>query len=345
MQYSEIKKIISRINAGIATNDEIEKINHWYNHHDDSTIEVSTNPADIKQNIWNNIINKPHKKSYIRLYLSIGSAAALLLMGTYFYTKEKQPSVRQDFTSTLSLKNEIGEERIISTTIEDFLDSTKYVDLSKINSSAIRFVETKDGEFVKIILPDGSKVALNTDTKIEIDENFNTGKERIVHLDGEAYFEIAKNSKRPFFVKTKAQVIRVVGTKFNVKAYAEQSKIITALYEGQIVVSDNKVEKIVSPNQMVISDENGLRVEDKDLSISKSWRNVQFSFEEEKIEDVLSQLASWYGFKIKYESKIPNQLITGQLESGAELKDILLVFKDLTGGSFTLESNELHIKF
>ncbi|NGM72812.1 FecR family protein [Sphingobacterium sp. SGL-16] len=344
----EINEIIQRINQGIASESDKDKLEAWYNSFDDtqSTIYSTFSPDQIKESIWHRVsgqlFNEKIKK-FRKLYIASAAAAAVVAAGFFFYPSHAE---NNKLTSGVRLFDENGNGSVINSSLEDFLDSTKYVGLAGNSTDLnVRVLQTGHGEFIKVILPDGSKVAMNSNTKIQLKKNFGEEGNRIVYLDGEAFFDVKKHNNQKFIVRTKDQSIEVLGTKFNVKSYAKLAETVTVLYEGKIKLRNEQKAVMVAPNEVVTNDGEDLIKVAKDVKHTTSWRQMKFSFEEELIQDVIEQLSNWYGFQIQYQDEIPVQRISGELEQGMKLKDVLLVLENLSGAKCQLSNNILTIQF
>lgn len=345
----EIKDIINRINQGIASSSDKKILDAWYNTFDDSKTNVNIDSTlnALKQTIWSKIslkLVKPKSVKLRRFYIA-GAAASVLLCGFLFYTYN---SDQKKLSSRVQLSDEFGNSNVIVSSVNDFLDTTKYVELAKNAAKLnVRALQTGAGELIKVILPDGSKVSMNSNTTLQLKKDFGKEDSRIVYLDGEAYFDVKNNSNQKFIVRTKDQSIEVLGTKFNVRSYAKQLETVTALYEGKIELINNNstVSLLVNPNELVRNDGQNLSKETKDLKNNMMWRQMKFSFDDEPIHDVIDKLSNWYGFVPELKGSYPSQRISGQLEQGMNIKDVLQVLENLTGGNFQLSNNKLTIQF
>lgn len=343
----EIDEIIRRINQGTASASDKEKLNVWYASFDDSEsiVNKNTDSKKLKDIVWRKISTQLFFQNRIkirRIYLS-GAAAVALLCGIILYNF---PSDNTNLTSGVRILDEQGNSNVIASTIDDFLDSTKYIQLkSSLGDLNVRVLQTGAGEFIKVILPDGSKVSMNSNTKIQLKKDFGKEGNRIVYLDGEAFFDVSKKEDQKFVVRTKDQSIEVLGTKFNVKSYSKQSETVTALYEGKIQLTKDNRSMLVSPNELVTNNGQKLSKITKELKNTKMWRQMKFSFDDEPVYDVVEQLSNWYGFQTEYKGKLSNQRISGELEQGMKLQDVVLVLESLTGGICELKNNKLTIQF
>ena len=202
----------------------------------------------------------------------------------------------------------------------------------------------RGGQF-RLTLQDGTKIFLNSGSKIKYPVKFKKGEKREVELYyGEAYFDVSDskiNNGSEFNVITKSQVIRVLGTKFNIKAYSEDKFIATTLVEGKIKVRSGASEFNVKPNQqsLVKLDTNNIQILEVDIQTQIEWINGLFSFEEESLESIILTLSRWYNFEYIFEEeKSKNYLFTGTLERTKSIKDILSLIEK------TNSSNEIKFK-
>jgi ferric-dicitrate binding protein FerR (iron transport regulator) len=185
---------------------------------------------------------------------------------------------------------------------------------------AFNTLSTPRGGEYKLDLPDGSKVWLNAASSIRYPTTF-TGDKREVELNGEGYFEVAPNAAKPFHVKTGTQDIEVLGTHFNVNAYKDEETIKTTLLEGSVKVVSRKwpvaggekdsEEVILKPGEQASVSRQSqtshfITVHSPDLDQVMAWKNGQFIFRDERIENIMKQISRWYDVEVEYAGK-PNQ--------------------------------------
>ncbi len=166
---------------------------------------------------------------------------------------------------------------------------------------------TAKGQNYAITLQDGTKVWLNADSKLEFLPNYKNSSQRLVKLSGEAYFQVSKNKKQPFIVQTNKQLIKVLGTHFNVDAYEKEIK--TTLIEGSVQVSLIASEKLntVQPSiilqpgqQSELSEDDRLRISSVDVEAAIAWKSGYFMFDHEDLTSILKRVARWYDVDIVY---------------------------------------------
>ncbi|MBK5721879.1 FecR family protein [Dysgonomonas sp. Marseille-P4677] len=208
-------------------------------------------------------------------------------------------------------------------------------------------IEVPIGDRVKILLPDGSTVWLNSGTRISYPEKF-TGDQRIVTLNGEAQFEVTKNEKKPFVVETSHHSVKVLGTVFNVYAYNNSDLFEATLLEGSIWLEnkDNKQEIIkMRPGQQAIFDKatHKMIIHDDIKSDNLAlWISGYFSFDKIKFSEMLERLGQYYNKKIEIRnSQISDYECTGKFKSGEPLEHILNVVN--VSKPFKYKITEKHI--
>lgn len=176
-------------------------------------------------------------------------------------------------------------------------------------------------------LPDGTHISLGSKTTFHYDKDYGKDK-RIVYLEGEAYFDVAKQKDKPFIVKTKEQDIEALETKFNVMAYPLDSLVITTLLEGSVQLKTmNFPERtIMRPNQQLIYNRNTKQASlfHVDARQFTSWTTGYYYFHEQSLKAILDRLSHVYGMQFTVNSEILNQrTFTGTFYRGQSIKDIM----------------------
>lgn len=196
-------------------------------------------------------------------------------------------------------------------------------------------IETPKGGQFQLILSDGTKVWLNAASSLRYPSTFGPG-ERKVELDGEAYFEVAKNVTKPFLVSSSKQVIEVLGTHFNVNAYTNEPVVSTTLLEGSIkVISSTNTYKIIRPGQQSSIDkdyEPEIKVKNIDTDEAVAWKNGYFMFEKEELGSILRKVSRWYDVEIENPQgeKFNKLLFSGTLSKYSDVSKVLRKL-ELTG--------------
>jgi len=182
----------------------------------------------------------------------------------------------------------------------------------------------RGGSYV-VTLGDGTVAYLNSVSELRYPVQF-AGNERRVCLSGEAYFEVARDSTRPFYVEVNDLEIRVYGTEFNVNAHAKE-KIQTVLVNGQIGLRVKSGEEyMLLPSQLAEYDiaENKVEIRQVNTRLYTAWQEGWFLFEDERLEDVLEQLSLWYDVDVVYQSHQARELrIFGSMKHYDSIEVIL----------------------
>jgi ferric-dicitrate binding protein FerR (iron transport regulator) len=187
---------------------------------------------------------------------------------------------------------------------------------------------TPRGRKFQLVLPDGSKVWLNAASSLRYPTAF-SGKERRVEITGEAYFEVSKNAAMPFIVKINDHTdIQVLGTQFNVQAYADEASIHTTLLEGAVRIRSHEQTRVLSPGQQAqISNSQGdlLVVNQANLEQVTAWKEGYFNFSGASLAVVMRELSRWYDIEVVYEGKIPDQQFEGELPRTLKLSQVIKI--------------------
>lgn len=247
---------------------------------------------------------KPHRK-LILAFLS-GVAAALLCLFVFYPSFQKSSSV-EVFTANKNvqdvvMKSDEGDLTVVknSQTLAFNHPTTSPV-MNILRKVKMMELSTPRGKDCKVVLPDGSQVWLNADSKISFPEQF-LGKERKVKVEGEAFFQVTKDMKHPFVVSTNFFTTTVHGTTFNVNAYSAKTASVT-LVTGSVAVKpiDGK-EMMLAPGQMAVCDAQGnTQVREVDTYPLIQWKDGFFYFNNERLVDIMMELGRWYNVSIVFE--------------------------------------------
>ncbi|MBW6536318.1 MAG: DUF4974 domain-containing protein, partial [Mariniphaga sp.] len=213
-------------------------------------------------------------------------------------------------------------------------------------SNEMLSLSTEKGEITNVILPDGSKVWLNVDSKLSYPVSYGI-KSRNIELKGEAYFEVAKNEEIPFEVKTENLTTKALGTHFVISAYPESSTIKSSLIEGSVEVSLEKNQKILKPGQQVVLDKGNRKLvfQSFDEEYELGWKNDQLIFRLTPFGDVISRLEKWYDINIEYNPDLfKSETLTVRFEKHETLEQVLRVFSKANGFSYSVEGKNIIIK-
>lgn len=208
-------------------------------------------------------------------------------------------------------------------------------------------LRTLQGMECHITLSDGTRIHLNAETQLTYPVCF-SGKERIVQIEGEAYFDVAPDKEHPFIVQTPNTAIQVTGTSFNVRAYADEQTESTTLISGAIKISSKNEEFELAPNQHFFYNKNSgtSSVINVNTELYTSWESGSFIFMNVPLENVMSYLSKWYGFKYTFDNDIAKQVRIGAyLNRYENMNPIIDMIMELNLVDIKQKEGILHISY
>lgn len=332
--YCRIASKIAALWLGIATEEEKREVEAWKNERAGRSelVENLLGQKDMVENdkelkrfpVWEawrqaeKRLGRPRKG--LRLLVECCKYAAVLAIlagGGYFLFRERPLEVKVTkvgmpvfHSGTKGARLILGDGKVVEITKDNHFqlaetdgtiirkDSAGIV-YSPVTSAGDSLVynkmETLTGMEYTLALSDGSLVYLNAETSVKYPVVFGES-ERMVELDGEAYFEVAKDASRPFIVRMNGVDVKVTGTSFNARAYRNEGKVVTTLIEGRVEVNG---KTIIPGEQARYEVGNGdLEVAKVDVEHFIAWKEGYFVFRNERLEDVMRTLARWY--KVEY---------------------------------------------
>lgn len=363
MQNNQIKDLLKRYLAGECTEEEKALVESSYlDYHTDAVPLTENEIADDLAAIAANLPKEKQPKVFSLLKKMIAAAAVLVIVASiaiYFTIRPKK-----EFTAKIANPAEKilpGTDRAILTLADGrkitldkntstlLLDSLAGIRIKKTakgelvyevldvkgtaaNLNAFNTIETPRGSQYKVILPDGSNVWLNASSSLKYPVIFN-GNKRNVELAGEAYFEVAKSKEMPFVVHTQTQDVQVLGTHFNINAYADETATKTTLLEGKVLVSKGAESKMMKPGEQVIN-ANQSRVLElstmTDATESIAWKNGLFLFNHNDLHTIMHQISRWYDVEVDFEGDFRKQYYSGTISKFGKVTDVLKTM-ELTG--------------
>lgn len=392
MNKEEAKDLAKKFLTGKATAEEKEKLHRWPALDTDDETEVvftsrPENADDVKSRLFEGVQAKINLESLpvrdtkrtVFWYRMLAAAAILLVVGTsvYFYTADTNSFFRDDLADAKSIA--IGKNAATLT-----LGNGKQINLSDalngqlVEESGFSIHKTSDGQVVyevkstatggddrlntistpqggqyKVVLPDGSKVWLNAASSIKFPSVFTKTDKRKVQLNGEAYFEVAKDKIRPFIVETGKQLVEVLGTHFNINAYNDDNSMKTTLLEGSIKVGlvnhekeENKTEAftILKPGQQSVLTDGTIRIVQADMEEAIAWKNGYFKFNSESLSTVMHQLSRWYDVEVVYEGEISKDRFGGTISRYKNVADVLEMLESTKLVKFKVEGRKIIVR-
>lgn len=319
-------------------------------------------------------------KHVIRAWYQVGVAAILLAflsIGLYFYTNRSVNSQvvisKSEATREKAIIKPGGDKAIL--TLSDgskiILEDAKKGLLA--NQAGVSIQKTADGEILysfakngslaskrlpeaviynkietpfggkyQINLPDGSKVWLNSASTLRFPALF-SGNTREVELNGEAYFDVAKNPNKPFKVITKDQIVEVLGTQFNINSYSDEGTFKTTLIEGSVKIIYKDKVVMLNPGQQFQPNMKSANVVEADTDEVVAWKNGYFLFKDEDIQSIMRKVSRWYNVEITYSGTIPDVGFGGNISRSKDINEVLNVLQLTNAVHFKVEGRRITV--
>jgi ferric-dicitrate binding protein FerR (iron transport regulator) len=198
---------------------------------------------------------------------------------------------------------------------------------------SFNILSTPRGGQYQVALPDGSKVWLNASSRLRYPTAF-TGRERVVELSGQAYFEVEKKEGQPFRVQVQgaggdALEVLALGTSFDIMAYADEHSVNTTLTEGAVKVSLPAESRVLRPGQQAAVPHSNRRIQVQQVNTEQvlAWKNGYFSFHDADVPTIMRQLSRWYDVDISYPDGTPQGLFSGEIGKSLSLSQALSILE------------------
>lgn len=378
MTQEKYQELYEKYLEGKCTPDELYELESYQDNLDIDTHTWQNNTMGDADQIKQFIIDKlehsiyaySRKRSRIISYSIAASMIFLLSAGLYYYKRTFIPVQVQ--TEVPRFKNDIlpGNNKAVLTlddgsviNLDDaqtgVLASESDIEIKKTGDGRLEYIRAENeattvrfntlrtpmgGEF-QLVLPDGTKVWLNSGTSLRFPTAF-TGSERVVELNGEAYFAVKKNTKMPFHVLTSNNMdVKVLGTEFNVMAYDNEKMINTTLIEGSVEVQkDSKMLKLNPGEEVVLNKVSGnMKIGEADIEQATAWKEGQFVFVNENIESIMRKVSRWYNVDVEYKGNLSNKDFVGTISRKKNVSELLKML-ELTGAvHFGIEGRRITV--
>jgi len=335
---------------------------------------------DLVPNTTDELMQKLNRKSkVIRLkslmkYAAVIALPILLAAGMLFLGENKLEEQMAQLNLATVLEAEQNQAVLITSTgktydlesgIEQAIDEEQGVKIRKYLKAGLKYenknatqetelvyntLKTAKGGEYQLELADGTTVYLNCDSELKYPVNFGGG-ERRVELKGEAFFEVTKNGQ-PFIVDVNDVSVEVLGTKFNVMAYANEESIQTTLVSGKVKVAvngeDNQAKSLyLEPGKQASWSKltGTLDCKDVDTELYTSWVDGYFRFEDQRLEDLMRTISRWYDVKVFYQNPdIKNKRLTGKLYRFEDFSVLANMIEKISGAEVEENNKAVVIK-
>ena len=368
MESNKIEKIIVKYLSNQATFAELDALDSWMKNPENEKLFQSFirtnyaidynlkkfNAANIKLMLSQEIAKekKVFRLKKIRQRILYGAAASLvigLLATGFFLNSNKFTPPGVESSVVVNTPIEVGTDKATLT-----LEDGTVVTLQKGNNYQTKTTQSNGEEIVykagnrmasktaynyltiprggqfHLVLSDGTKVWLNSETQLKYPVAFTDGVTRQIELVyGEAYFEVSPSTKHKgakFKVLNQSQEVEVLGTHFNIKAYKDETNVLTTLVEGKVAVSSQGKKQILNPSEQA-----NLNLQNKTIAVTEvdayneiSWKDGVFSFRKKPLGEIMKVLSRWYDIEVQFENQdSKNARFNGVLGKEQKIEDIL----------------------
>lgn len=310
------------------------------------------------------ITRTPKTKIFtFRKFMPYVSVAILLIVGIFSYLYLIRPIDSTDIKTKktvydimpgsnkamLRLSNgEVYQLTNVATGISTGTEGIRYTQGEKIvipNENETVSVSTPRGGQYRIVLADGTKVILNAESSIVYPSLFR-GSQREVHIEGEAYLEVAHDAKKPFIVMSKGQKITVLGTRFNLYSFAGEP-VTTTLLSGKVEISmrtGNSQPIKLTPGQQSIFSGSDIAVREVEASDYIGWTKDVFIFNDTKLTNILRQISRWYDVDVIFPTDFKDESFYAEIPRNRKLSEVLGSLQHSSNFRFEIQGRRIIVK-
>ncbi|MBV7529455.1 FecR family protein [Chitinophaga sp. sic0106] len=344
------------------TPEEEQELAQWLNQDDGEILEI---PAAIaasqdvhEKKIWQAIRQEVRPKRRL-LLVSSAAAAAMLLLVAIGYILKAPPAEKQAIAQELL---PAGNKAVLTlgngqqVVLDSLATGARLDQAIKADSGSLTYLRgtngpvqtntltTPRGGRYNVVLPDGTVVWLNAASKLTYPTAF-TGTDRTVALQGQAYFEVAKDASRPFYVNAGEVNVKVLGTTFDVMAYPDEKQINTTLVEGSVQVANSHATKLLHPRQQAIANVGAgtLTLQPANIDKALAWKNGLFIFNNADLESILREIARWYDVEFINLAGNSDELYGGSISRNKNLPDVLKLLGAYGSHQFKIEGRKVTV--
>lgn len=349
MHQDELLQLMERVENGTASPQDLQRYNSWCNAMQ-AHGQSGAAPAfeDKSEAVFSAIEGRIRRQRMVRIRKWAAAASVLLLLGlgAAFWLKpagngqlagkSADSAVAPGSSGAVLVladgsQVELGRKGTGSIGEQDGSQISKSSDSGLVYvfngkgsvSDAVQYntLITPNGRQFQVQLPDGTKIWINAGSQLRFPVNFDHQESREVQLTGEAYFEVAKDARKPFVVITRRERIEVLGTHFNVDSYDGASVSKTTLVEGAVRV--NRQMELRPGEQAVVQPSGGMERKVVNTASVTAWKDGYFSFKGETIREIMPKLARWYNIEVEYAGDLPGDKLEISMQRSRSMTEVL----------------------
>ncbi|WEK21340.1 MAG: DUF4974 domain-containing protein [Candidatus Pedobacter colombiensis] len=300
---------------------------------------------------------KPKRESNRYIWYAAAAALLAVLSVTFYFSKDKSSVPTNQIVNhdvlpggnraTLRLANgktinlDAKKSGVVIQASQLTYNDGTVIAATQGKSNETSMINTPSGGQYTVELPDGTLVTLNAASSLKFPSTFLGLVNRTVELVGEGYFQVRKDKQHPFIVKSGDQQVEVLGTHFNVTAYANEKNIKTTLVEGSVKISTASGSKLLKPGQQAQVNGTAIQVDEVDIDDAIAWKQGYFIFNED-LESIMKKVSRWYNVEIIYQSKFdPGLGFQGKITRNKNLSEVLKMMEYTEKVHFKIEGRKL----
>ncbi|MFA4870577.1 MAG: FecR family protein [Pedobacter sp.] len=372
-------QLLEKYKAGNCSEEEKAIVETWYLQLSTQHVPEEQRIDNTKKEVWEALMSH-RKKQRIRTrfntFIRVAAVLAILALSTILYFRSPVTLFQKENKTVKSQKILPGGNKAYLTlangqkisltdaangtiqqqtglTIRKTADGTLVYEVSKLSQQSnqeetlYNTIETPKGGQYQVNLPDGTKVWLNAASSLKYPTQF-IGSKRIVELDGEGYFEVAKSKHQKFIVKNDMQQVEVLGTHFNINAYKDEASVKTTLLEGSVRVSFNaeknkEQSRLLKPGQQ--SEKTGENIDVKNVDVENviAWKKGDFIFNGEELSGIMRKIARWYDVKVIYKGDFDDLRFGGYISRSKNISSVLGIMESTGKIHFKIEGKRITV--
>lgn len=379
--YKEIPSLLSKALLGMLSEEEKRALQQWREESPENEqlygsvmntgyiVQKSREVANVDiVNGYMNVLQKRKRNVRVRRIRRIVSVAAgvvlpLLAVVLWYGTRQKS-DVPEQVASVIrhgEVKAELvladGTTRILSSGVTDSLfvqqgasivvqdQGVSYQGDSSVVEERYNTLRVPRGGEYSITLSDGTIVYLNAESELRYPVKF-VGEDRRVYLSGEAYFDVVHDKAHPFVVDVKNSTVMVLGTSFDVRAYADEDEVLTTLVQGSVRFSAGKESVILEPGEQVVLDKSGrLETREVDTYLYTAWKDGVFAFKRQRLEEIMKVVARWYDVNVFWENVSQKEVtFTGKMKRYDDFSKVVEMLEMTGNTEFMIKENNIFIR-
>lgn len=372
-------ELLEKYKAGNCSEEEKAIVETWYLQLSTQHVPEEQRIDNTKKEVWEALMSHRRKgriRKRFNIFIRVAAVLAILALSTTLYFRSSVTLFQKENKTVKAQKILPGGNKAYLTlangqkisltdaangtiqqqtglTIRKTADGTLVYEVTKLSQQSnqeetlYNTIETPKGGQYQVNLPDGTKVWLNAASSLKYPTQF-VGSKRVVELNGEGYFEVAKSENQKFIVKNDMQQVEVLGTHFNVNAYKDEASVKTTLLEGSVRVSFNagknkEQSRLLKPGQQ--SEKTGENIDVKNVDVENviAWKKGDFIFNGEELSGIMRKISRWYDVEVIYKGDFDDLRFGGFISRSKNISSVLGIMESTGKIHFKIEGKTITV--